>query len=116
MHDDRFATLPAPPYYAVIFSSRRRPGGERDGYAEAAARMDALVREQPGFLGAESTRDGDGFGITVAYFDSEDAIRAWRHHGEHASTRAEGRARWYDGFAVRVAKVERAYEWERGNA
>ena len=115
MHDDRFATLPAPPCYAVIFSSRRC-GDDGDGYAEAAARMDALVREQPGFLGAESTRDGEGFGITVAYFDSEDAIRAWRDHGEHASTRAEGRARWYDGFAVRVAKVERAYEWERGNA
>ena len=115
MHDDRFATLPPPPYYAVIFSSRRR-GGDGDGYAEAAERMDMLVREQPGFLGAESTRDEQGFGITVAYFDSEDAIRAWRDHGEHASTRAEGRARWYDGFAVRVAKVERAYEWERGDA
>ena len=26
MHDG-FATLPAPPYYAVIFSSKRREGG-----------------------------------------------------------------------------------------
>ena len=115
MHDDRFASLPAPPYYAVVFSSRRR-SADADGYAEAAARMDALVREQPGFLGAESTRDGDGFGITVAYFDSEEAIRGWRDHPEHASTRAEGRARWYDGFVVRVAKVERAYDWERSDA
>ena len=90
MHDDRFATLPTPPYYAVIFSSRRR-GGDGDGYAEAAAHMGTLVREQPGFLGAESTRDGDGFGITVAYFDSEDAIRAWRDHGEHAQTRTNTR-------------------------
>lgn len=115
MHDDRFATLPPPPYYAVIFSSRRR-GGDGDGYAAAASRMDALVQEQPGFLGAESTRDGEGFGITVAYFDSEDAIQAWRNHDEHARTRAEGRARWYEGFAVRVAKVERAYAWERADA
>lgn len=115
MPDDRFATLPAPPYYAVIFSSRRR-GGDADGYDLAAARMDALVRGQPGFLGAESTRDGEGFGITVAYFESEDAIRAWREHGDHARTRADGRARWYDGFSVRVAKVERAYDWERRDA
>ena len=115
MHDERFATLPTPPYYAVVFSSRRR-GGDDDGYAEAAVCMELLVREQPGFLGAESTRDGEGFGITVAYFDSEDAIRAWRDQGEHARTRTEGRARWYDGFAVRVAKVERAYDWERSDA
>ena len=115
MHDERFATLPTPPYYAVIFSSRR---GIDDGndYAEAAARMEALVRSQPGFLGVESARDSEGFGITVSYFDSEDAIRAWRDHGEHARTRAEGRARWYEGFAVRVAKVERAYDWERSDA
>jgi len=115
MHDDRFARLPAPPYYAVMFSSRRR-GGEGDGYAEAAGRMDALVRTQPGFLGAESTRDGEGFGITVAYFDSEDAIRAWRDHAEHADTRQRGRDDWYAQFAVRVARVERAYGWERGDA
>jgi len=115
MHDDRFARLPAPPCYAVIFSSRRR-GDASDGYAEAAARMDALVRAQPGFLGVESARDGEGFGITVAYFDSEDAIRAWRDHGDHAATRQRGRDEWYAGFAVRVAKVERAYGWERADA
>ena len=89
MHDERFARLPQPPYYAVVFSSRRR-GGEGDGYAEAAARMEELVRAQPGFLGVESTRDGEGFGITVAYFDSESSIRGWRDHFEHAQTRQRG--------------------------
>ena len=110
-----FAALPKPPYYAVIFSSRRRdvPG---DGYAEAAARMTALVQQQPGFLGAESARDGEGFGITTAYFDSEASIKAWREHAEHASTRQRGREAWYAQFAVRVAKVERAYGWERADA
>jgi heme-degrading monooxygenase HmoA len=115
MHDQRFATLPQPPYYAVIFSSRRR-GGEGDGYAEAAARMEELVRVQPGFLGAESSRDGEGFGITVAYFESEAAIRAWREQAEHAQTRQRGRDAWYRHFEVRVARVERAYGWVRGDA
>ena len=115
MQDERFARLPDPPYYAVVFSSRRR-GDEGDGYAEAAARMAALVRAQPGFLGAESARGADGFGITVAYFDSEDSIHAWRGHPEHAATRQRGREDWYARFAVRVARVERAYGWERGDA
>ena len=108
MSDAGFARLPAPPYYAVIFSSRRR-GDEGDGYTETAARMEELVREQPGFLGVESTRGADGFGITVSYWASEAAILAWKHHAEHAAIRAHGRKHWYDHFELRVAKVERAY-------
>ena len=115
MHDDRFARLPEPPCYAVIFSSRRR-GDAADGYVEAAMRMEDLVAAQPGFLGAESARDAEGFGITTAYFDSEASIKAWRDRTEHASTRQRGREAWYAQFAVRVAKVERAYGWERADA
>jgi len=107
-----FATLPAPPYYAVVFSSQRREGD--DGYGAAADRMVELAREQPGFLGVESTRGADGFGITVSYWQSEEAIRAWRRHAEHTATREQGRARWYGHFEIRVAKVERAYGWDAG--
>jgi heme-degrading monooxygenase HmoA len=103
-----FANTPRPPYYAVIFSSRRNGRGEED-YAAAADRMFELVQQQPGFLGAEHARDGDGFGITVAYFDSEANIARWRNHADHAATRARGRREWYEHFEVRVAKVERAY-------
>jgi len=103
-----FARLPQPPYYAVIFSSRRNGQGEAD-YAAAADAMFELVQKQPGFLGAESARDAQGFGITVAYFDSEENIRAWRNHAEHAATRERGKREWYEHFEVRVAKVERAY-------
>lgn len=103
-----FAGLPSPPYYAVIFSSRRRalPG---DGYADAAAQMLAQVQDTPGYLGSESARGADGFGITVSYFDSEAAIAQWRDEPAHAAVRRRGRAEWYEHFEVRVAKVERAY-------
>lgn len=105
---ERFATLPPPPYYAVIFSSLRN-GEDEAGYASTAERMDELVRGQPGFLGYESTRDGSGFGITVAHFNSEAAIAAWREHAEHAVARDRGRRLWYRRFEQRVARVERAY-------
>ena len=113
MSDGGFARLPQPPYYAVIFSSRRR-GDAQDGYAEMSVRMVELVQAQPGFLGVESTRGADGFGITVAYFESEDAILAWRRNAEHTAARERGRAEWYDHFEIRVARVERAYGWDRG--
>ncbi|GAB2492821.1 antibiotic biosynthesis monooxygenase [Pseudoxanthomonas sangjuensis] len=111
MSGNGFAELPQPPYYAVIFSSRRN-GRDEEGYAAAARRMVELVATQPGFLGVESARGGDGFGITVAYFDSEDAIRGWKANAEHAAARERGRRDWYEHFELRVAKVERAYGWD----
>jgi heme-degrading monooxygenase HmoA len=109
MSDSGFAKTPTPPYYAVIFSSRRTPGD--NGYDQAAERMSELVAQQPGFLGVESARDAEGFGITVAYFESESAIRAWKRHVEHAAARAQGRTLWYSHYEVRVARVERAYDF-----
>jgi heme-degrading monooxygenase HmoA len=105
------ATTPAPPYYAVIFTSRRneRPG---DGYAETFERVYELARHQPGFLGYESAR-ADGVGITVSYWESEAAIRAWKAQADHVAAQREGRARWYDAYELRVARVERAYGFER---
>ena len=112
MSDSRFAATPQPGYYAVIFTSQRNGRGEPD-YEAAADTMFALVQQQPGFLGVESTRDADGFGITVAYFDSEANIALWRNHAAHAATRERGRREWYEHFEVRVAKVERAYNGPR---
>ena len=106
----RFADTPAPPYYAVVFSSLRNGHGD-DAYAEAAARMMELAAQQPGYLGAESVRDADGVGITVSYWRSETDILAWKHQAEHAATRARGRSDWYTRYITRVAKVERAYDW-----
>lgn len=112
---DAFARTPAPPYWAVIFSSRRT-SDDATGYDAAAQRMEELARRQPGFLGVESVRGADGFGITVAYWDSEEAVAAWRDHAEHAQAREQGRRAWYEHFEVRVAKVERAYGMRRAPA
>lgn len=108
MAADGFARTPKPPYYAVIFSSLRTDAGD-DDYGRTADRMVELAAGQPGFLGVESTRGADGFGITVSYWDSEAAIAAWRRHAEHVIARERGRRAWYRHFELRVARVERAY-------
>lgn len=102
------ATTPQPPYYAVIFSNQRS-ASDPEGYAAMAARMVELAAVQPGFLGVESTRDAQGFGITVSYWTSEEAIAQWKANAEHQQAQALGHARWYAQFALRVARVERAY-------
>ena len=102
-----FARLPAPPYYAVIFSSRRQPVSP--GYEAMAERMAQLATEQPGYLGMESTRGADGFGITVSYWASTEAIAQWKAHAEHLVAQQLGESRWYSHYEMRIAKVERAY-------
>lgn len=103
-----FARTPAPPYYAVIFTSQRAGGGD-DGYAAMAQAMAGLAATQPGFLGMESTRGADGLGITVAYFTNPQAIAAWKANAEHQVAQRLGKEKWYSHYELRVARVERAY-------
>lgn len=66
----KIAITPEPPYYAVIFSSRRTEDDQ--GYTEMAEKMLQLAAMQPGFLGVESARED--LGITVSYWKSLEAI------------------------------------------
>ncbi len=101
------ARTPAPPYYAVIFTSIA--AADSDGYAEMSAAMDELAVRQDGYLGHESARGSDGLGITVSYWRDEAAIAHWRTNAEHRVAQRLGRERWYRNYAIRVARVERAY-------
>ncbi len=104
-------TPPKPPFHAVIFVSQRTPGDQ--GYGAAAQRMDELARQQPGFLGVESARGPDGKGITVVFYDSEDAIRGWGRNAEHREVQSDGRRQWYDEYQIYYAHVEKARSWRR---
>ena len=107
-----FAPTPAPPYYAVIFTSKRSDGDH--GYGAMADEMDRLARAQPGCLGAESARGEDGLGITVSYWRDEASIAAWKGEARHLVAQRLGKERWYSHYALRVAKVERAYSGPQG--
>ncbi|MCX7172856.1 MAG: antibiotic biosynthesis monooxygenase [Proteobacteria bacterium] len=103
-----FAQTPAPPYYSVIFTSQRRADDSLAGYDAMAERMVELAAQQPGFLGIESARNAEGFGITVSYWASLEAISAWKANTEHRVAQANGRRFWYQHFELRIARVERA--------
>ena len=107
MASAKVATTPKPPYYAVIFTSLRTEGDE--GYDQMAARMVELAAQQPGFLGVDSVRDPGGLGITVSYWESEEAIRRWKAQAEHRQAQEKGRKVWYAEYRLRVTRVEREY-------
>src|SRR5215470_2111578 len=93
-----FANTPEPPYYAVIFTSRRTEGDH--GYDKMAEAMLELALKQPGCLGAESVRGADGLGITVAYFTDEESIRAWKQNAQHLTAQRLGKERWYSHYKL----------------
>jgi heme-degrading monooxygenase HmoA len=109
------ASLPEPPYVAVIFTSQRTAGDD-DAYAAMAARMEQVGSCQRGFLGIESARDADGSGITVSYWRTQADAKAWKLVAEHLGAQELGRERWYERYVTRVAVVDRQYAWERDEA
>lgn len=94
-------------YYAVIFTSTRTEN--EAGYAETAIKMVELAKAQPGFMGVESARNE--IGITVSYWESLEAIQNWKANMEHLEAQENGRTTWYKNYKVRIAKVEREYEF-----
>ncbi|WP_372751396.1 antibiotic biosynthesis monooxygenase [Labilibaculum sp.] len=90
------------PYYAVVFTSLRVE--DENSYSEMADSMMELAEIQPGFLGAESVRNG--FGITVSYWESIAAIEKWRSHPAHLIAQERGKKNWYEKYAIRICKVE----------
>ena len=110
---DNFAATPEPPYYAVIFTNQRTDKDET-GYEKMAAEMSALALAQPGCLGAESTRDENGFGMTVSYWRDEQSIKHWKAQPHHLTAQRLGKEKWYAHYELRVARVERAYSGPEG--
>jgi heme-degrading monooxygenase HmoA len=116
--------IPAGPCYAVIFSSqlaeRTQPTGKAHvtsndtpitsaerSYEIVGERMVTLARASAGYLGHESTRDENGFGITVSYWSSLEAIAEWRSQSEHKLAQQLGRQDFYQSYNLRVARVEK---------
>jgi heme-degrading monooxygenase HmoA len=112
MNADQPARTPKPPYVAVIFSSQRMPDDGAD-YAAMADRMVEMAKTMPGYLGVESVRGSDGFGITVSYWKDEESVRHWQQNAEHLEAQRLGREKWYERFETRVCKVERAYGFQK---
>ncbi len=100
-------------YYAVIFAAVRNDS-DHEEYARVAKRMVELAKAHKGFLGMESVRGADGFGITISYWQTLEDIQAWKANSEHMAAQELGRSKWYRSYRVRICKVEREYAFSGG--
>lgn len=102
------------PYYAVIFTSQL--SSETDDYEIVADEMVKLAAQQPGFIDVESVRNEAGFGITISYLESLEAIKQWKEHASHTIARKRGREQWYEQFHTRICLVESEYRIAKGES
>jgi len=80
---------------------------------KAAEEMGKAAARFPGYCGIHSARGADGVGITVSYWSSDEAARAWKADAAHSAIREQGRATWYEWYELIVAQVTRDYRWKR---
>lgn len=97
------------PYYAVIFTSTRTD--DDHSYTTMAKEMQALAKEQFGFLGIESAHEE--VGITVSYWKNLEAIALWKANTDHLFAQKRGITDWYQWYKVRICLVEREYEFTK---
>jgi heme-degrading monooxygenase HmoA len=95
------------PYYAVIFTSTQTEHVE--GYCEMANKMEALAKQQKGYLGIDSAKND--VGITVSYWETLEAIKNWKANTKHLFAQQKGREQWYNWYNVKICMVEREYEF-----
>jgi heme-degrading monooxygenase HmoA len=59
-----------------------------------AEEMERLARLQPGFIHLESVRGTDGVGITISYWKSIEAARAWGRVPSHQAAQKLGKEKF----------------------
>jgi heme-degrading monooxygenase HmoA len=95
----------------VLFGTKLRENADLDEYARHSRRMNELVRQMPGFISIKGFVGEDGEEISIARFESDDAVRAWRSHPEHLQTQRRAREAFYASYWVQVCQAIRDYDW-----
>jgi len=97
--------------YVVIFTSRLRSDAGA-AYHAMAEKMELLATTMPGFVRMESfRRQEDGVGVTLSYWESKEAIGAWKEQAMHLRAQELGKASWYEDYRVEICRLEKAYQF-----
>ena len=99
--------------YMNVFRSRKRADMDAGAYAADAARMEALAREQKGFIAYRSYKAEDGETLSMSEWESEEDARAWARNLEHAKVQGRGRTEYYESYTVYSCADPRVRQFSR---
>ena len=98
----------------ALFRSRLRDDADVEDYKKLSTEMVELVSGLPGFISYELWRGQDGEALTIANFESEEAVSSWRQLAGHRAAQQRGRNEFYQKYSVQVCTTSWEYEWETG--
>jgi heme-degrading monooxygenase HmoA len=93
---------------AVIFEVEP---ADRDAYFHIAAELRPLLEEIDGFISIERFQSlaDESRVLSLSFWRDEESVAQWRNLEAHRAAQAEGRARVFRDYRLRVAEVVRDY-------
>ena len=67
----------------------------------------ALVSSMPGFISLKDYQAADGESVSIAEFDSLEAVMTWREHPAHKAAQERGRREFFSESSVQVCTLVR---------
>lgn len=99
--------------YLVVFRNRKRADIDGEAYARDAVAMEALARQQPGFLAFKSYTSEDGEVIALSEWADEASARGWGRQAEHATVQGRGREGYYENYTLFACDSPRIHGFDR---
>ena len=97
--------------YAVIFKSKRQDANS-DLYYQHNNELVEKIKSLAGYLKHTSVRNPETReGITVAYFDSLEAIDQWRKDEDHMAAKNLAKSHFYENYSIEITEVVESYGW-----
>ena len=96
----------------IVFRTRLREGIDVAALEALGAEMAAIATAMPGFLSYKDYAAADGEFLTLAEFESEEALAAWREHPEHRAAQERGRREFFADYQIQVCAPLRTYRFD----
>lgn len=99
--------------HAVIFEVQVNDGCKEE-YLDIAAELRKQLGDVAGFISIERFQSlvNPEKLLSLSYWESEEAILAWKKNEEHFAAQMKGRTSLFKDYRICVVKVERDYNLE----
>ena len=99
-------------YYAVIFASKRQDANQ-DSYYQHNDELVEKIKSLDGYRSHKSIRHPETReGVTIAYFDSLEAIDNWRKDERHMEAKKLAKSDFYENYSLEITQVIDRYGWD----
>lgn len=96
---------------AVIFTSQRTKYTE--GCQEFNSELETIAKQMDGFIKQESTRQADGFGISISYWKDIESAKEFKQVPMHIDAQQKGKTHYYEWYDVKICKVDKHYSYSK---